>query len=346
MKTKTLAASIASTVALGALALGACKKENKSEPGKAAPAADPAGGTAANPAAKDPAPSPAPAPAPAPADPAPAPTDDSAAAGVTVEGGALELLSAGSPPHYELAYRAPAGTKQKVELTLDTAADVPMMGKMVMPTMIMKADAEVTEVKDGLMTATMTFTGVDARDTKESMPGMADMLKGELAKLKGIRTTMTIDQHGKVHSMKVDGTKGDPMLEQMMQQTQQSLDSMVAQLPKEKVGKGAKWRVKQTVESNGMKMDQVMTYELVAVTDKTATVKSVATMTAPPQEIDQQGMKVKLDKLDGSGTSEMTIDFTKLVPQAKGQIAMKMSMNFMGQAADTAMTMKMDIKAK
>jgi hypothetical protein len=220
-----------------------------------------------------------------------------------------------------------------------------MMGmSMTMPTMIMKADAEVIAVTDKGLTNKVTFTGVDLKETKDSMPGIAAQMKGTLDKIKGVSTTMTIAPNGKVIDMKVDAPS-DPMLAQTMSQTQQSLDQMVAQLPDKPVGKGAKWKATQTLEQNGMKINQAIVFEVVEVSEKTAKIKGVATLSAPKQDMNQGGMTATLEKMDGTGSTDLDIDFTKIVPNVKGNIDMKMKVSAMGQSQEMAMTMKMDIHA-
>lgn len=215
-----------------------------------------------------------------------------------------------------------------------------------MPTMIMLADVEVESVDQGVMSNKMVFTGAEVRDTKDSMPGAADMMKDQLANIKGMTTTMKIDAHGKVLEMNVDTSKLAPELQQTMGQTKQSLDQMVAQLPPQAVGKGAKWRVKQTVDQGGMKVDQTTVFEVVEVSAGKAKIKGVATLSAPKQDIDQGGMKVTLESLTGNAVTDMDIDFTKVVPAVTGTVDMKMKMNAMGQSADMAMVMKMGMRAK
>jgi len=339
--------SVLCTLLLAALSVGACDKGDKKSEQKtdeASKTGETAGSAAevADPAVK------APDPATTGTDPgagATAPTGDTPSAVATAPG-TLEILAEGSEPRHALKYQAPAGTKQKMEMTMDIVMDIPMMGKMTMPTMIMIADVEVVSIAaDGKITNKMTFTGVDVKDTKDSMPGIADAMKEPMAKIKGTSTTMVIEPSGKVLSMEVDAPN-DPMLEQTMSQTKQGLDQMVAQLPDKPVGKGAKWRVKQTMEQGGMKVDQTIVFEVVSVTATSAKIKGVATLSAPKQDMQQQGMTVTLEKLDGSGTTDLDIDFTKVVPNVEGNIDMAMTIAAMGQSQEVKTGIKMKIRPK
>jgi hypothetical protein len=326
------------TVLVGAFALGACDKKDK--------AAQPSGETAA-PASDDPL-----APAPTPVEPpteAAAPTEGAAAPSEAIAPptpaagpGKVEVLAEGSEPRFELRYQAPAGTKQGMEVSTDITMEMGPMGKMAMPTMIFRAKAEIASIApDGRITNKMTFTGMEVRDTKDSMPGMADMLKGEvLDKIKGTAMTMVMEPNGRV--VDVSMSSPDPMIEQMMGQTRQGFDQMVAELPQQALGKGGKWRVQQTVDQNGMKIDQTTDFEVLAITRTSAKVKGVVKMSAGKQEINQGGMAMTLEKLTGSGTLTMDIDFTKIVPKVDGKIDMKMNAGVMGQTMDinSSTTMK------
>ena len=324
------------TLLLAAISLGACDKgDKKSEEKKdEATKTEETSGEVKDEAKVDPA---------KPADTKPA---DPAATTPATGNSSLEMLAEGSEPRHQLKYQAPAGTKQKMEMSMDITMDIPMMGKMSMPTMVMIADVEVVSIAaDGKITNKMTFTGVELKETKDSMPGIADAMKDPMEKIKGTTTTMVIEPSGKVVSMEVDAPN-DPMLEQTMGQTKQGLDQMVAQLPDKPVGKGAKWRVKQTVEQGGMKVDQTIVFEVVEVSATTAKIKGVATLSAPKQDMQQQGMTVTLEKLDGNGTTDLDIDFTKVVPKVDGKIDMDMKAGAMGQTQEMKMSMKMKIRAK
>jgi hypothetical protein len=330
------------TLLLAALSLGACDKGDKKseakkdevtkteEPsGEVKDQADPS--KPADPTAAE----------TKPADPgATAPTATAASAG------SIEILSEGAEPRFQLKYQAPAGTKQKMEMSMDMTMDIAGMGKMTTPTIIMLGDMEVVSVAaDGKSTNKMTFTGVEVKDTKDSMPGAGDAIKDAMAKIKGTSTTMVLEPNGKVVSVEVDAPN-DPMLAQTMDQAKQGLDKMVTQLPDQAVGKGAKWRVKQTIEQGGIKMDQTIAFEVVEITATTAKLKGVLSMSAPKQTMDQGGISATVEKMDGNGTTELDIDFTKVVPTVTAAIDMDMKMTAMGQAQEMGMSMKMKIRAK
>lgn len=344
MKTNT----VLCTLLLAALSLGACdKSDKKTETTKTEEKAGEATGTTAG-TATDPAAGAATATDPAGAGAgatAPAAGAGAAAVDPAAAAGTLEILSEGSGAKHLLKYQPTAGTKQGMEMAVDMTMDIPMMGKTVVPTMIMKADVEVVSVDaKGNVTTKMTFTDIDVKETKDSMPGIADAMKQQMAGFKGFSATMTIEPSGKVVSTDF-GPTNDPAIAAQIGQTKQSLSQMVAQLPDKPVGKGGKWQVKQRIEQNGAKVDQVSVFEVVAISAKTAKIKNVATLTAPKQTIDQGGVQAELEKMTGEGTTSLDLDFTKVVPNVDSTMDMAMSMKAMGQAMDMKMAMKMKIRA-
>src|SRR5205085_174911 len=114
-------------------------------------------------------------------------------------------------------------------------------------------------------------------------------------------------------------------------QTQMGFNQLAAELPTEPVGKGAKWRIRQKIDQGELKVDQVMTFEVVEISGTTAKLRSSGKLTAPRQTIDWQGAKVDLEKTTGTASATMTVDFTRLVPDVRGSVAMTMKMNANGE---------------
>ena len=55
----------------------------------------------------------------------------------------------------------------------------------------------------------------------------------------------------------------------------------------------------------------------------TAHIKATSALTAANQEMEQDGVKVKVDDFAGSAKMDLTVDFTKFVPTATGEIKMR-----------------------
>jgi len=92
---------------------------------------------------------------------------------------------------------------------------------------------------------------------------------------------------------------------------------MTLPLPAEAIGPGAKWEVKMPLESQGMKINQAATYELVSIEGERVTIKSTTVQSAASQKIQNPampGLKLDLTKMTGQGTGETTLDLGQLMP--------------------------------
>jgi hypothetical protein len=255
------------------------------------------------------------------------------------------VLDEGSAPRHVLRYQIPAGTRQSIDMIMDL--DMAMagagLGDMSMPRMIMGTDIEITSVdKDGAMAMTMTFTDVRVEDRPGAMAGVAGMMGEMMSGMRGIKMAGRLLPNGVTRDLRIDESTVPDELREQMRQTEQMVDQMTTILPDVAVGKGARWRVEQTLHQGGMKVNATATYQLLEVTEHTATIRTEIAMSAPPQTINQGGVKAKLERMTGSGSATTTLDFRRLVEGVDATIDMDMRMSAMGQSVD--MSMKMGMK--
>jgi hypothetical protein len=282
-------------------------------------------------------------PPPAPvvvADPVAEPVDPTAPTEPGKAGsGGPELVTAGAEPRFPLHYQATQGASEALTMTMAMTMEMPPNPAILFPEMIVTADVVATKVAaDGAMTLDLTLTGSDVRDVAGSSLS-ADQVKAQMGDVVGMKTSMNVDAHGHMTDL-----KGAAI--QQMQQTQLGFDQLVAPLPEQPVGKGAKWKTSQTVIQGALKLKQVVTYELLAVTATTAKIRARGRLSAPRQSIDWQGQEVDLEKTTGTMDVTMTIDFTRLVPRVRGSVEMTMKMNARGEKATMTTTSSMSMRAK
>jgi hypothetical protein len=101
-----------------------------------------------------------------------------------------------------------------------------------------------------------------------------------------------------------------------MVQMKEAFAHVTLPLPEEAIGPGAKWEVKMPLESQGMKINQVATYELVSVEGDLLTVKSTVTQNASNQKVQSPVMpalKLDLKKMAGTGNAEVKVDLAQLM---------------------------------
>lgn len=282
-------------------------------------------------------------PPPAPvviAEPVDEPVDPTAPADAPTSGkGGLELISAGVEPLYPLQYQATKGAQEALAMTMAMTMSMPPNPAIIFPEMVVEADAVATSVAaDGAMTLELTLTDADVRDVPGSQLS-ADQVRAQMGDVVGMKTTMIVDAHGRMSDV-----QGAAI--QQMQQTQLGFDQLVVPLPEVPVGKGAKWKISQPVVQGALKLKQIVTYEILAVTATTAKIRARGRMSAPRQKIDWNGAEVDLEKTTGTMDVTMTIDFTRLVPKVRGSVEMTMKMNANGEQATMTTKSTMTMRAK
>ena len=95
------------------------------------------------------------------------------------------------------------------------------------------------------------------------------------------------------------------------------MEQLVSPFPTEPVGAGAVWKVKGTVEQQGMSIDQETTFSLVAVDGDRLEVNAKLNQGAEPQKLEAPGMppmSVKSFKADGTVNSVLWL--TSLYPES------------------------------
>src|SRR4029079_17722705 len=119
-------------------------------------------------------------------------------------------------------------------------------------------------------------------DDPEANPQMVALMKTSLGSMKGLTTTGTISARGFNQILDAKAAGADPQVRQMLDQMKQGLANISAPLPEEAVGPGAKWQIHAPVKSQGMTLDETMTYELVSIDgDRINTTMTVAQQAAP-----------------------------------------------------------------
>ena len=91
-------------------------------------------------------------------------------------------------------------------------------------------------------------------------------MKAAFVGIKGLTGTGTVSSRGFSKGVEFKAPAGsNPQARQLMDQMKEFVTQLVAPLPEEAVGPGARWEAKTPLKSQGMTMDQTATYELVTV---------------------------------------------------------------------------------
>lgn len=254
--------------------------------------------------------------------------------------GQVRLVAAGAAPLTQLRYQVEKGTKVTLDMTMRMSMDAGSVPVPQLPVMHMSMNEECIDVEPS---GAMRFEVRVGSLTADGSGQMADAMAMVSDMMKNMVYRFRLSPSGKVDDVQVDGLTG-PMA-QIGTQLKDSIEQFAAPLPEEPVGKGATWKFKRTGKANGVEMATVNTFELVDLKDGVATFKVDGRVVAPTQTIEQMGIKVRLDKMDGKVSGTIANDLKRFAPSGKFGMTMAMSMSAQGQKVNMKMTMDSDLSS-
>jgi hypothetical protein len=268
----------------------------------------------------------------------------------------VRLIEAGAEPRQQLRIHAKAGDKQSLTTAIKMDMEMNMAGvdtpAMKMPGMKLVIDATIKSIaENGDLDYDLVASDASVADDPDVMPQIADAVKTSFATMKGTTASATMSSRGIVKVLKLTtAAKSDPQTANSLDQLKETFNNLALPLPEEAIGPGAKWEGKSKVQSQGMTIDQVATYELVSVDGQLATIKADIAQSAPKQKMQSPsmpGMTVDLTKMSGKATGESKLDLTKpFLVEGHGVMhsEINMSANLGGQ--DQKMAMKLNVEAR
>ncbi|HLL22625.1 MAG TPA: hypothetical protein VK427_10855 [Kofleriaceae bacterium] len=236
----------------------------------------------------------------------------------------VKLVNGGKGKKAALKYTAKAGTKQAVEVVMSFAQTASVDGQsdsQVVPTIVLTGEAETKAVDaNGRAEYTFAVASTDARDVQGAAVPV-DKFKTALASLAGLVISGAVDPNGVSTETTMRIEKPDPLSTGALDLVKVTLPGWPV-LPKEPVGVGAKWQttantvLRAAPGDKGIEMTHVTTYELVSRKGTTSTIKSKTTVSGKDQEYNGG----KISKINGTGTSQITLEDGVLYPTAKSAI--------------------------
>jgi hypothetical protein len=269
----------------------------------------------------------------------------------------VALLSAGAEPRRPLRYRIAAGYKDTMTMSMamsmamtmgEVAAPVPEL-----PSMKITAELAVTNVADnGDVTYDLAFTGMTPEAGPGVDPSLVEAMRQSAAGITTVKGIAIVSNRGVNRSARLDVDKlADPNLRQMLSSFSSSVESMSMPLPEEAVGAGARWEVRQALQSAGAATFQRGEYELVSMDERSVALRVTFEQTAPRQTITNPalpaGATMEVEKITGSGSGTVTLRLDGLIPTAElsSTTTALMNASMGGQSQrltiDTKITLKM-----
>lgn len=200
-------------------------------------------------------------------DDAPAPTTTAVTTTTAVPAPTTELLDPGAEPRRPLRFAFPAGeVVVHISMDLSVLQDVDGSVSGVDPPAVVQVVRLATTPREG-GDAAVTVTVEDVRLGGGATDEQRAALGDELAALVGLTGTGVIDDRGRVtdFSYASDGAPGGD-LAPIVDGFGDQLQALVAPLPEEPVGVGARWRSTTSADVGGAAMPVSTVYELTDLT--------------------------------------------------------------------------------
>src|SRR5262245_44356322 len=184
----------------------------------------------------------------------------------------VELLKPGLQPRAPLRITAPAGSAVTSTVTQDLLLLQRVLGKLQTPT-------NVTVSTD----LQMTVTAVDAQGRRTVSFTYSN---STVPALNGVTGTVAISDRGVATSGSFEFPPGtDATTQQVLGQYEDQFASLSTPFPEEAVGNGARWKVTQHPEVNGLRMTQSIVYTLLQRKGSVLTLESTTHQTAARQPL-------------------------------------------------------------
>lgn len=272
----------------------------------------------------------------------------------------IRLLDAGSEPRQVLRLHPQVGSSQSLAVTLQISMDMQLGGaggqSMKIPTITLPIDVTVQDVSSNGDITYQTVVGQpDVAVQADTVPQMAEAMKTAFAALKGLSTRGTKSDRGvgKGTEMKLPAG-ADPQVGQTMDQMGDILSSFSGILPEEAVGPGARWEIRQPLVSQGMKINQTVTYQLVSIEGDQFNAKLTLTQQAANQKIQNPSMpamKIDVTKMTGAGSGDISFDLTRLMPtratiDTHSDVSMQMDAGGRKQAMQMKQNFEIHVESK
>lgn len=251
----------------------------------------------------------------------------------------VEVVFAGSEPRHPLRYRIAKGDKQQVELAIDVQLDAGQIGGPL-PTVIVNTELVAEDVHpDGSMRVRATIASIRARDVTNSTLS-AESMSEHMQLLRGMTMTGTLLPEGGIRDLHAEATaKLPPALAQQLDAVSRSFQQIALPLPHVPIGDGAAWRMKRTIEQNGMKLISVTTIVATSTSDTGFSFTSSTTLGGPDQKVTLSGTTIDMTAIGGVGNGKGTLDLTKMVMTGESTLAFHSDMTAGGETDQMAMTM-------
>lgn len=250
-------------------------------------------------------------------------TSTTTAAPTTTLPPALVVLDPGAEPRRVLELRFVEGDSATVALTSDlkiTDVDGPIA--LDPPPVVQTVRFDIDRVDADEADVSFEVTEVKIDDPLGTLGGdEVTELTDALDSMVGLRGTGTIDRRGQFSSFRYDLPDGfDSTVTDTLDQLEQDVATMGVPLPEVPVGIGARWRARDTIEANGVRTEQVVTYEITDIDGEAVSYSAAVEQSSSTQDLPDRtlppGTTARLLAATARGTMVGTLQLGSVVSPA------------------------------
>jgi hypothetical protein len=270
----------------------------------------------------------------------------------------VTLLDPGAAPRRALRYRLSPGAEEamimRTDMTIETKTDGTPAPPVEYPTVAMTLRLRVVDAQS-LDHARYEFALESAavEDAPGLQPEVVATLRQHFQDVTGMTGSANIDARGFNWNARMEPPRGrdtTPAVRQMIDNAAQGMERMSAPLPEEPVGRGARWELRQTIEQNGVTLQQRTLFELLELDGQRGVLATQITQHADRQPMTITGMPAgtaELLSLDSTGAGRLQFDLDRLAPRSTLTIhsdyAVRVTSEDAPQTIDTRVEMHVEI---
>ncbi len=237
---------------------------------------------------------------------------------------ALEVLDPGAEPRRVLELRFVEGDTATAELASELSiVDVDGAAVLDTPAVVQTVRFDIDRVNGDEADVSFEVLGVRIDDPtgKLDRAGLLE-LTAALDAMVGLGGTGALDRRGQFSAFRYDVPDGfDANAADTLDQLEQDVAAMGVPLPEAPVGVGARWRARDTLQVNGVRTDQVITYEITAIDGETITYSAIVEQSSPTQDLHDRtlpaGTTARLLVATARGQMTGTLELGSLVSTAE-----------------------------
>lgn len=237
----------------------------------------------------------------------------------------IQIINLGAEPRQQMRLKPTLNVKQTTLMTIKMGMKVSASGQspqeIKVPTSVMTMETEATKIDgNGDIHYQFSYTKADVTsDSTNAPPSALESMRSAIKKLVGLKGSFIMDSRGFSKGGDLVVPEGaDNNFKQIIRQMSQSIEQLSVQLPAEAVGKGAKWRLNFPLNSNGINVNNIATYELMSFQEGVAVLNISLEQQAKPQRVNSPqlpaGSNINLQSLASQGSGQSTIRLDKLMP--------------------------------